>query len=162
MLANRSQYGGYVVLTPQGGGQTYRVPFVGFKGDYQSIQVLTPTANNFPWLAKLAGSSLFNQAGGATYTLQGGDIPYFIVHLDHQSRKMMLEVFDTAGKSWHRAYQQEYVGRNSAATSFFSFSWDGVTTAGNKTYTIPDGQYVIRLTVLKALGDSANPAHTET
>ncbi len=35
------QYGGYIVFTPQGGGQVYRVPFAGFVGDYQGIQVLT-------------------------------------------------------------------------------------------------------------------------
>ena len=52
-LANQSQYGGYVVLTPQGGGKTYRVPYAGFVGDYQTVPVLTPTPNGFPWLAKL-------------------------------------------------------------------------------------------------------------
>jgi len=36
-LPDRSLFGGWVVFTPQGGGQTYRVPFSGFKGDYQSI-----------------------------------------------------------------------------------------------------------------------------
>ena len=37
---------------------------------------LTPTAAGFPWLAKLVGSSLFNQPNGATFTLQGDDVPY--------------------------------------------------------------------------------------
>jgi hypothetical protein len=27
---------------------------------------------------------------------------------------------------------------------------------------LPDGQYVVRFTVLKALGDESNPAHVET
>ena len=162
-LAANGQYGGWIVLTPQGGGQTYRVPFAGFVGDYQSIQVLVPTANNFPWLAKLVGTSLFNQPTGATYTMAGGDIPYFVVHLDHQSRRLRMEVFEAVGgKAWHRALQEEYMPRNSTPTSFFSFSWDGVTSAGKKSYTVPDGQYVIVLSVLKALGDESNPAHTET
>ena len=162
-LADRSQYGGWVVFTPQGGGQTVRVPFAGFKGDYQSIQVLVPTASGFPWLAKVSGANLLNQPSGATYTLQGDDVPYFVVHLDHQSREFRLEVFDAnTGKAWHRAYSQSYVGRNSGATSFFTFTWDGQTTSGNKTYTVPNGQYIVKLTVLKALGDSANPAHVET
>ena len=46
-------------FTPQGGGQTFRVPYAGFKGDYQSIQVLT-TGRRLPvprqadrlWLAR--------------------------------------------------------------------------------------------------------------
>ena len=54
---DKAQYGGYIVFTPEGGGQVYRVPFAGFVGDYQSIQVLAPTANNFPWLAKLVGAA---------------------------------------------------------------------------------------------------------
>ena len=161
-LADRAQYGGYVVLTPQGGGQTYRVPFAGLKGDYQSITVLTPTANGFPWLAKLIGPSLFNQPAGATYTLVGDDDPFILVHLDHQSRRLRMEVFDTGDKAWHRAFQWDYVPRNAGANGFFALPWDGTTTAGNKTYTVPDGQYVIRLTVEKALGDGSNPAHTET
>ena len=47
-------YGGYIVLTPQGGaGQTYRVPFAGFIGDYQSIVAATPTAAGLPDVARL-------------------------------------------------------------------------------------------------------------
>ncbi len=157
------QYGGYIVFTPQGGGQVYRVPFAGFVGDYQSIQVLTPTPYGFPWLAKLIGTSYYNQPDGATYTLADGDIPYLLVHLEHQVRRLRMEVFDaTTGKAWHRAYEQEYVGRNSTSTSFFAFSWDGTTTAGKKLYTVPDGQYVIKLSVQKALGEDGNPAHWET
>ena len=49
------------MLTPQGGGETLRVPYAGFKGDYQITQVLTPTANGFPWLAQLVGTSYFNR-----------------------------------------------------------------------------------------------------
>ncbi|HSN86364.1 MAG TPA: S8 family serine peptidase [Thermoanaerobaculia bacterium] len=162
-LADRSQYGGWVVFTPQGGGAVTRVPFAGFKGDYQSIQVLVPTANGFPWLAQLSGANFLNRPTGATYTLVGDDIPFFLVHLDHQSRELRLEVFDAnTGKSWHRAFSQSYVGRNSGAASFFTLSWDGVTTGGNKTYTVPNGQYIVKMTVRKALGDSANPAHVET
>ena len=89
-----SLYGGYVVLTPQGGGARYRVPFAGFKGGYQSTQVLTPTATGSRGWRKLVGASFFNQPTGATYTLANGDIPYFLLHLDHMSRKILLEAFD--------------------------------------------------------------------
>ncbi len=51
-LPDKSMYGGYVVFTPQGGGQVFRVPYAGFKGDYQSIQVMTPTANGFPLVGR--------------------------------------------------------------------------------------------------------------
>lgn len=54
LLEDRRFYGGYIVLAPQGGGAALRVPFAGFKGDYQSIQVLAPTANGFLWFAASA------------------------------------------------------------------------------------------------------------
>ena len=162
-LADKSLYGGYLVLTPQGGGREVRVPYSGFKGDYQSIKILVPTVNGFPWLAKVTGATLANQPAGATYSMQGDDVPFFVVHFDHQVRQLLIEIFDAdTGKAWHRAVSQDYVGRNSGAATFFSFAWDGQTTAGNKTYTVPNGRYVARMTVVKPLGDSTNPAHTET
>jgi len=162
-LADKSLFGGYIVFTPQGGGAIYRVPFAGFKGDYQSIASLTPTPAGFPWLAKLVGSTFFNQPAGATYTLAGGDVPYILLHLDHQVRRLRMEVFESvSGKAWHRALDEEYVGRNSASTSFFAQPWDGTTRNGNKLNAVPNGQYVIKLTVIKALGDALNPAHVET
>ena len=161
--ADRRLYGGYLVFTPQGGGQTYRVPYAGFRGDYQSIQVLVPTANGFPWLARLVGSNFVRQTTGATFTMASGDIPYMLVHLDHQSRRFRVEIVDAiSGKSWHRAFDEEYMPRNSTATGFFAFDWDGETLGGGKTYTVPNGSYVMKLTVTKALGDAADPAHTET
>jgi minor extracellular serine protease Vpr len=160
---NYGQYGGYIVFTAQDGGQVYRVPFAGFVGDYQAIPVLTSAGYGFPWLAKLMGGSYYNQATGGTFTMVGADIPYFLIHFDHQSRLMRMEVYDAlSGKAWHRAYNETYMPRNSTTTSFFAFAWDGQTFAGNKTYTVPDGQYIVKLSVLKALGDENNPAHWET
>ncbi len=161
-LADKGLYGGYLVLTPQGGGAPLRVPYAGFKGDYQSIVALAPTANGFPWLAKLSGTSFLKQSAGATFTFQTGDIPYILVHLDHQVRRLRAEVFNAqTGQSWFRAFDLQYVERNSLATSFFAFSWDGVTTAGNHAYQVPNGQFIIKLSVEKALGDDSNPAHWE-
>ena len=168
-LPERSIYGGYVTLTPRGAGATYRVPFAGFKGDYQSTQVLTPTPNGFPWLAKTTnGTSFSNNAAGVPYTMVGFDIPYFTVHLDHHSRRVRFEAFDAVtGRSWHRVSDDEYVSRNSTPGGFFAFAWDGTTFTGkgkndSQLRTVPNGQYVVRLSVLKALGDENNPAHWET
>ena len=156
------QYGGYLVLTPDDGSATLRVPFAGYVGDYQTRQVLVPTSFGFPWLAKLSGASYFNQPAGATYSMVGNDIPFFPIHFDHQSRTVRMEVVDAvSGKAWHRAFETEHLGRNSGATGFFAIGWDGITTAGKKSYVVPNGQYVVKLSVLKALGDAANPAHWE-
>jgi minor extracellular serine protease Vpr len=168
-LPDRSLYGGYVVLTPQGGGDAVRVPYAGFKGDYQSTVVLTPTANGFPWLAQLVGTSYQNRnATGGTYTLVGNDIPYFLMHLDHFSRRIRLEAKDAVtGKSWHRVSDDEFVTRSSTPGGFFAFAWDGTTFTGkgknaSQLYTVPNGKYTVTVSVLKALGDENNPADWET
>jgi hypothetical protein len=166
------QYGGYIVLTPRGGGQVIRVPYAGLVGDYQAIQVLT---GGFPYLGRLTsctllrgldcyGTGSFNVLpGGATFTMADAyNVPNLLVHLEHQVRTLRAEVFATGGKAWHRAFDLEYVGRNSTSSSFFAFPWDGKTVAGNKTYTVPDGTYVVKLSALKVLGDANNPAHWET
>ena len=163
-LPDRSQFGGWVVFTPQGGGNALRVPYAGFKGDYQSIRYLVPTPNNYPRVAKVQADGTFvAQPEGVPFTLKDDDIPFVQVHLDHQAREARMEIFDAVtGKAWHTARRQSYLSRNSQATSFFAWGWDGTTVAGNKTHEVPNGQYVIKLTILKALGDPANPAHVET
>jgi minor extracellular serine protease Vpr len=157
------QFGGYLVLTPQEGGQVYRVPFAGFSGDYQSIVALTPTIYGFPWLASLSNNSYSLEGEGATFTMEGDDLAYFLIHFEHQASKMRLEVFDAkTGRNWHRIYEERYLPRNSTATGFFAFAFDGTTKAGKKLFTVPDGEYIVKLSVLKAMGDENNPAHWET
>jgi minor extracellular serine protease Vpr len=170
--ADKVQYGGYITLT--GGGRALRVPYAGFAGDYQSIKVLEPTAFGFPWLAKLDGGSYLNQPRGATFTMRDGDVPYFLVHFEHPARLMKMEVFEatadgTAGKPvhpvFHEIFNLEYIQRNSTATGFFAFPWDGTRFHNNgndKVKVVPNGKYVVKMSVLKALGDPKNSAHWES
>ncbi|MCL7452542.1 MAG: S8 family serine peptidase [Anaerolineae bacterium] len=156
------QYGGYIVLTPRDGGQVYRVPFAGFVGDYQGIQVLTPGSLGFPLLGVLyQGSYYLMPEGGWVFAMQD-DFPAFLVHFEHQPEKFRVEIFAEKGKAWHRAYDEEYLPRNSTSTGFYGFPFDGTTFAGKKTYTVPDGTYYAVISVLKANGDDNNPAHWET
>ena len=160
-LEDRSLYGGYLVFTPRGGGQVVRVPYAGFKGDYQSIQ-----ASSMPSLAKWDGSTYAAQAGSATYTMVGADIPVIRLHLDHPVRRVRVQVFDTKGKSQDFAVDSEYLGRNGTSDEFFDLGWNGKTfeledDGRRKFRTLKNGVYRIRLEVLKALGDSRNPAHSE-
>jgi subtilisin family serine protease len=171
---DQAQYGGYVVLTPQGGGRALRVPYGGFVGDYQSLPVLTPTANGFPWLAQIVGTSFFNRPTGAIYTMTGDDIPQFLVHLDHQSQRLLLSVKKVETKDGRTQYvpyfnisDDSYVGRNTSAGGFFALAWDGTTFRGGgldpvTTFTVPDGDYQVTMTVTKALGNKRDPAHEET
>lgn len=157
-LPDRSLYGGYVTLTPGADGTPINVLYAGFKGDYQSTQVLTPTANGFPWLAKLVGTSYTNQPTGASFTMAGSDTPYVLFHLDHLSRTMKVEAVDAATSvSRGIISEEQYLSRSATPTGFFATNWDGSTTAGVQA----NGTYVIRVSVLKALGDPANPAHWE-
>jgi len=157
------QYGGYIVFTPQGGGQIYRVPFAGFVGDYQGIQVLTSAGAGLPALGWTANGVTFGIAApGRVFNMTGFAIPYFLVHFDHQARTFRVDIYSETGKAWNRAYSEEYLPRNSAATSFYAFPFDGTTFAGKKTYTVPDGTYYAVISVLKANGDPNNPAHWET
>lgn len=165
-LPDRSLYGGYVTFTPTGAGTKMSVPYAGFKGDYQSTQVLVPTANGFPWLATLSGGTYTNQPGGATYTMADGNIPYFLMHLDHLSQRIKLEAYNSSGNSVGKVSDDEYMTRNSTPSGFFAFSWDGVTfrgPAGNPIgiKEVPNGTYNVKVSVLKALGDESNPAHWE-
>lgn len=156
------QYGGYIVLTPQNGGQVYRVPFAGFVGDYQAIEVLAPTTHGFPWLAKLSGGTYFKVTGPVTYTLQGEDIPFVLAHFDHQSQLLKMEIYDAAKKKSYKAFlTEEYMVRNSSTTGFYAFAFDGYTYTGNKAFMVPDGDYVIKISVLKANGKANNPDHWE-
>jgi minor extracellular serine protease Vpr len=144
------------------------VPYAGLKGDYQSMTVLKPTMNGFPWLAQLVGNNLAKRANGGSYTMVNGDIPYFLIHLDHLSRRVRLDVTDAvSGKSWHRISDDQYVTRNSSYNGFFAFTWDGSTFTGKgknagQWMVAPNGQYKVTVSVLKALGDENNPADWET
>ncbi|HEY6908022.1 MAG TPA: S8 family serine peptidase [Myxococcales bacterium] len=166
-LPDNSLYGGYLVFTPDDGSATLRVPFAGFKGDYQSIQVLTGGGSGFPLVARAVPGGFVPVAAGTSFNLAAGDFPTFLVHLNHQSRIFRMEVFDAAtGRAWHRADNESFVGRNSTATGFFAIPWNGVTVIGNgngaKGIVVPAGTYVMKVSVLKALGDESNPADWET
>ena len=164
-LADGGIYGGYLVFTPQGGAAVtgvIRIPYSGFKGDYQAIQVLVPTASGYPWLINSLGT---NQPNGATFTLQAGDFPGIKAHFDHGARQVKMDVFEaTKMKAWGRAATEDYYPQNGAATgatSTYTFGWNGTTVLNKQITKVPNGKYVIKFSVLKALGDTNNPADWE-
>lgn len=161
VLADGSLYGGYLVFTPQGAGGSgvIRVPYTGFKGDYQAIQILTPTTQGYPWLADKTGT---NRPNGATFTLQSGDTPRLLAHLDHAARQVKLEVFEsTKRKPWGRASTDDYFPQNRTDIAVSTFEWRGTTLLNKKIVKVPNGTYVLELSALKALGDTNNPADWE-
>jgi len=173
------QYGGYIVVQNQAGGEPLRVPYAGFVGDYQSIEHMAGDPYGMPWLAVLIGGSYFKVNGPEDwiYTMEGDDVPFFLIHFDHQVEYLVAKVFeaDTAKPVhpvFNDAFVYEYLPRNSSSTGFFAFDWDGTRIHSNgyngKGYTkdltkvVPDGNYVVEIRALKANGDRNNPAHWET
>src|SRR3954453_3467470 len=135
---DRALYGGYVVFRPRGGGTDLSVPYVGFKGDYQSLPVLTGAGCGLPAVFKRSAAAADSCLGagverlgdaGASFTLQGGDRPIVLYHLNHQVRTLKVEVLKTNGSPVQPVFdiagQLEFLPRNSAASSFFEFDWDG-------------------------------------
>ena len=162
-LPNGSLFSGYVDVTPDDGGADYRVPYTGYKGDYQAPVALAPTLNGFPWLARQVGTSLFKQDPGASFSLVGTDLPIVVFHLDASVSLLRFEVFDAVtNKSWHRFDNEADVPRNTSSGGFYTIGWDGTTFNGNSVNVVPNGSYVIKLTVVKALGDPNNPSDVET
>jgi minor extracellular serine protease Vpr len=159
-------FGGYITFTPNDNGPVLRVPYTGYNGDYQLITALTPvfTPGGFPLLAKLVGPDFVPQPTGALFTLNGDDLPFILLHLNHQVANLKMEVIDVAtGSSLNFADDENFLPRNRTATGFFAFAWDGTTMkkAGGKSRAVPNGTYRIDLSILKALGDPRNPAHVE-
>jgi minor extracellular serine protease Vpr len=178
---DKSLYGGYIVLTPRGGGTTLRVPYVGFMGDYQSLPVLTDASCGLPAVFQLkagASDSCLGAnisrlgAAGASFTLQGNDIPILLFHLNHQVRRLNVQIYKADGSPvqpvFNYATQLQYLPRNSTATAFFEFDWDGTRSQdngggnGDHRKAVPNGTYLLKLSVLKALGSESNSADWQT
>jgi len=192
-LADRSLYGGYIVLTGDD-GSVLRVPYAGFKGDYQSVQVLTPVFAPAPGTPGISARQLgyvSNQGAiasqystnltGYAFTMASKpnlpanctgcgfgpttflDVPYYLLHLNHQSQSATFTVYDSTGTTaLGLAFSDEFLPRNSTSTGFFAFAWDGFAGPADSQVMLPNGEYVMKLTVVKALGDATNPAHVET
>jgi hypothetical protein len=166
-LPDKSIYGGYVVVTDSA-RKVLRVPYAGFKGDYQTIQILNEA--NLP--APFQGSPLLLDGKGkvvapdhAAFTLKGDDQPAVAFHMDLQARRLTLEVIDSGGKTLGRATDIEFMPRNATSTGVFVLSWDGTFMPGQngkKVKIAADGQYTLRLSAEKPLADKNNPAHVES
>ena len=156
-------YSGWVVLTSK--ESTLRIPYAGMVGDYQSVKVLS---GDLPALAKMSNGQPSPVAGSPVYTMVNGDLPTLIAHLDYPVNELtvdLLRVDDQGRQSlpypgypgWLRTGPQ---GKDpSQQTLTFDGTFPG---SDGKPQPAPNGKYVFVVKVLKALGDPANPAHTET
>jgi minor extracellular serine protease Vpr len=177
---DKTVYTGFLTFTA--GSEVSRVPYVGFIGDYQSLVVLQPgAANAFPAIGRLTGDVSATDltdvhtpvVAGAVFTMVGdNDKPYVLAHFAHQARSLRVELFNAATNARvGEALRTEYLKRNSRRTGttndtnsdvYQAFLIDGMVKKGKSRVAVPDGSYYAVVTVLKALGDAANPAHSET
>lgn len=167
-------HGGWLTLSSA--TDTLSVPFAGISGDYQALPVLTSGVSGLPLpsLGVVVDGSLFlNDEPGYTYSMVGDDLPYVIYHLDYPVSQLELNVFKanedgTKGEKVHDEFNNALtltdLGRDN---SYAVVAWDG-TFQGNygkgndKTRTVADGDYVLEVSVLRALGDAGNPDHWES
>ena len=157
-LPDTGLFGGYLVLTPSTGGPPYRVPFTALKGDYQSIPVLTLA----PQLGKFNGAACVTTGFSPVYTMAANDQPCVLVHFDHPANRLLIYLTAADGTTLlARAGEGNYWTRHPTPTGVSAFLWNGVGFRGSGPYVAPNGDYRLQLHVLKALGDLANPAHTE-
>jgi subtilisin family serine protease len=154
-------YGGYLKATPAGGSPLL-VPYAGFSGDYQAIQVLAPggcTLSPFPGIFKRGGETactapaapavpvkldiaVTRQAEGATFNVEEAtDRPVILYHRAHQSRRLEIRAVNAATNESYLVAFSDYLSRNAAngasfqAGGFSTFTWDGkaiFTTGGGK------------------------------
>ena len=176
-LAQGVLYGGWLTISE--GGKTYRVPFGGFDGDYQAIQALAQGACGFPGIFKAGGSTtcaagplpgFTKQSAGSTYNVEErSDRPILLFHMAHQAQRLEIRAVNASNQEFLVA-AQDLFERNPtndlSATGFFTYTWDGKAVISQNGVTnrraLPSGTYMLRVSVLKALGDPANPADTET
>jgi subtilisin family serine protease len=162
-------YGGYIQLTPENGGATLTVPYAGYKGDYQAQQVLSPTANGFPWLASTDGTTFTHvTADGHTFTMTGTDFPVILFHLNLPARQFNVQILGSPSAvppGQNYADRESYLPSAGSPGGFFTYTWDGTRAQDNgnaKTRVVPNGTYQLQVSVLKPLGDANNAADWET
>jgi len=170
-------YGGFLTFSPTSGStQALRVPYAGFVGDYQSIDPIQSGSCSLPTLAHLGSATDsitcdkdipaiagFTAArDGGTWSQPKKDPVVLLWHLQHQVQQLTVTLVDaatgqpfTAGNRNPVLFQVSGVARNSTATAFGGFVWDGRSTfidnggGGAHTNAVPAGNYKLMVTAVK-------------
>ena len=92
-----------------------------------------------------------------------------LFHLNLPARKANIQIENADGSFVHPVFnyalKQEFLSRNGTTSAYFSVAWDGTRgqdNGNNKRKVVPNGTYMLKLSVLKPLGDENNPADWET
>lgn len=163
-------YGGFIELSPQtSDSNMVRIPFAGFKGDYQDLPALgvapfltdtdsTVTVDGDPPNVPIYLSEVEAIEPGQQYTMAGSDVPTFAFGLQHQAQRVTAEIIPQGTLSWLGAqpgFRIDLVPRSQPG-NVFVFGVGDIDASG-----LPDGRYIIRITIVKAGGNPSNPDHLE-
>lgn len=179
------QGGGQILRVPYGGfGADYQLITILTSGG--ATPPFPKLAQRVGWVSAANYTPTYTfPAGPITYTMEQTmqfgrpfrDFPTVGIHFDHQARWLRITVLDAAGNPVVSgstsqtldpvATQVDLHPRNSTAGGFFAYDWDGrlVSTLKNgKTISknMPNGDYKLRVQVLKALGTEPTDVETYT
>ncbi len=156
-------YGGW--LTLDGETEQLVVPFAGLSGDYQALVALDLAA-----LAYLEDGGLYLAEPFHEYSMVGEDFPYVYFNLAYPVQALYFDIYHanedgSKGRKVHSNFINYATfldeGRFAGPATL---AWDG-SYQGNKGNSklrrVDNGDYVLELRVLKALGDPSNPDHWE-
>ncbi|MFA9447114.1 S8 family serine peptidase [Egicoccus sp. AB-alg6-2] len=170
--AANHQYGGYVVLTPDDEhGQTLRVPYVGFDGDYVGEMGLlghwqnpSTFAEVDPVMARSADGGLVVAEPDHVYRPAQGDHPVVAPFFGHFPQRLELWASKVGDDERFLVGEHSYVPRSPQPGVRRTFAWDGRVARGSSggDRMVPSGEYTLELRVLRATGDAGNADHWET
>ena len=147
-----------------GPDSVYRVPYTGYKGDYQAIVAL-PNApvigkQNAPFVECAADVRRLRPRTRSGRLRRADEVPNVLLHFDHQVRRFELQIVDAAtGLPVHPVFsnyvERNFVARNESrppaggpyadSENVFAFPWDGTRMHDNGNGTpdhrkiVPDG-----------------------
>ncbi len=179
-------YGGWVKFTKSDKSKTLVVPFGGIYGDYQKVKVLQDA-----WDVNSAGTALevvadlpaLSTSGDPANTVAPTDPkpvftladathqPHLLFHFDYPVSNAFFNVYKATpnGKKGaevfkgHKTFLE--LGEFGRDDSLLDLTFDGKIPFNNTTsagLTVPNGDYVLELRVLKALGKASTKSHWET
>jgi len=156
-LPDSALFSGWIDVSDSTGEVVARIPYLGYKGNYQAKTALDPLIFGLPWLARLDGQWLrkSTEIEIRPNCTCDGKYAWIIFSLARQPQDLRLEIREPAtGRRWGNAFRVQYVGRSDGG--FELYLWDGTN---DKTRQVPAGTYVLRLMALRPMGDPDNPAH---
>jgi hypothetical protein len=172
----RTLYNGWIVFEPiitpdtYEEAQTYRVPYVGFVGDYQyDMCHLCDPYFGSPFLTDKLWNPWGGFGDGHVFNMVQENDPTIVAHLTHQVPQMYVEVINAqtgrmVRKNNSLAFDLSLLERDVYGTyiaTIHAWEWDGTRMIGDLYWPVKDGAYHLRVKALKALGDPADLSHWE-